>query len=43
MAILLFPELALFQKVMEWFRYRKKSFNEAAIEVCESKKPLEFL
>jgi hypothetical protein len=42
-AILLFPGLALFQKVMEWFRYRKKSFDEAAIEVCEFKEFLEFL
>jgi hypothetical protein len=42
-AILPFPGLALFQKVMEWFYYRRKSFDEAAIEVCESKKPLKFL
>jgi hypothetical protein len=42
-AILLFPGLAFFQKVIKWFRYRRKFFNKAAIEVCEFKKLLKFL
>jgi hypothetical protein len=42
-AILPFPGFALLQKVMEWFRYYRKSFNEAAIEVCEFKELLKFL
>jgi hypothetical protein len=41
-AILPFSGLTLFEKIMEWFRYRRKSFNEAAIKVCASKKPLKF-
>jgi hypothetical protein len=42
MAILPFSGLALLQKIMKWFRYRRKFFDEAAIEVCEFKKLLEF-
>jgi hypothetical protein len=41
-AILPFSGLAFFQKIMEWFRYRRKFFDEAAIEVCEFKELLEF-